>query len=294
MVGPRRGIRTDSRLRTLFGKTIMTNDATEEASNSRGYESHYIPGSKLPKYEDYCPLTKVWGYRQEDGTFLADVGWPVSEQLSIDPNDFVDNPGFLIVHLGHSVEREHTVEKAADALRSSMTSLFAACDIPVNLERIRTSIELSEFMKEYRGRYSNLILIGHGSTDGIRFLDRPNPVQGAELAGMLGYDRHPTDLQILSLCCHSGCKNISSALSQAPGITEVIAPSGAFDLRWAVHFVVGYFLSRFINSSTTENAIKLSCGASRTAVCIWRKGEVEECTPADGGGDNPLSQPPHS
>lgn len=265
----------------------MSPDTPEDPSETPAYEDHYIAGSKLPNYEEYCPLTRVFGYRQEDGTFLADGGlfvdgeWHEGEPISLDPKDFVDNPGFLIVHLGHSVEREHTVEKAAEALHSSMTSLFAACDVPVNLERIRTSIELSEFMKEYRGRYSNLILIGHGSTDGIRFLDKPNPVQGAELAGMLGYDAHPTDLQILSLCCHSGCKNISSSLSQAPGVTEVIAPSGVFDLRWAVHFVAGYFLSRFINDSTTEEAIKLSCGVSRISVCIWRNGAVDECTPAE-------------
>lgn len=244
-------------------------------------EDHYIAGSKIPNYDRYCPITKVWGYRQSDGTFLLNTD--TDEQIRVNPLDFIENPGFLIIHLGDSVEREHTVEKADEALNSSLTSLFAACDIPVDLERIRTSIELSEFMKEYRGNYSNLILIGHGSKDGIRFLDKTKPVQGSELAGFLGYDGHKTDLQIFSLCCHSGCENISSSLSQAPGVTEVIAPSESFDLRWAVHFVVGYFLSRFINDKTTDQAVTSGCVSSGISICIWRNGRVVKCTPDERG-----------
>jgi hypothetical protein len=256
----------------------MTADTSIEDSDfSEFEEEHYIAGSKIPNYDKYCPITKVWGYEQGDGSFLVNTN--TDQQVIVNPLDFIENPGFLIIHLGHSVEREYTVEKAAQALNSSLTSLFAACDIPVHLERIRTSLEFSEFMKVYRGDYSNLILIGHGSKDGIRFLDRQNPTQGSELSGFLGYDQHQNKLQILSLCCHSGCESISKALSLAPGISEVIAPSESFDLRWAVHFVVGYFLSLFINNSTIEGAIRLGSSTSRTSVCIWRNGVVETCIP---------------
>ena len=249
-----------------------------EIDSEHRFESHYISGSKVPGYQGYCPITKIWGCIQPDGTLLdEDMEGGKTSYLS---SDFILNPGFLILYLGHSVEREHTVEKAAQALHSSLTSLFAACDVPVDLERIRTTIELSEFMKSSRCRYSNIIIIGHGSTEGIRFLDKPNPIKGAELAGMLGYDASNNPLQILSLCCHSGCKNISSALSSAPGITEVIAPSSTFDMRWAVHFVVGYFLSMYVNGMTIDDAIQTHCSASRMAVCIWRQGQVVTCNPA--------------
>jgi hypothetical protein len=239
----------------------------------------HIAGSKLPGYEDYCPITLAYVFRQEDGRYRLDDYDDPSGEVFFDESDFIDNPGFLILHLGHAVEREHTVETAARALHSTLTSLFAACNVPVTLERIRTSIEFSEFMKAYRAEYSHLILIGHGSTDGIRFLDKPAPVKGAELAGMLGADSSANNLQILSLCCHSGCEAISKALSVSEGVTEVIAPSEAFDMRWASHFVTGYFLSRYVSNRSSEEAVQDHCRASKMGVCIWRDGKVLLCQP---------------
>lgn len=239
----------------------------------------YVAGSKIPGYGDYCPITQAYVFKQEDGRYKQFGENSPDDDAYFDESDFIDNPGFLIVHLGHSVEREHTVETAAKALHATLSSLFAACNIPVTLERIRTSIEFSEFMKAYRFNYSHLILIGHGSTEGIRFLDKPGPVRGAELAGMLGADNSANSLQILSLCCHSGCEAISKALSQSPGVIEVIAPSEAFDMRWASHFVTGYFLSRYVSNLTSEQSVQDHCQASKMNVCIWKAGEVRVCKP---------------
>ena len=248
-------------------------------------ELRYIAGSRLPGYEGYCPITQAYVFKQKDGKYRWYGDDSPKDDIDLEETDFIGNPGFLIVHLGHSVEREHTVETAAKALHSTLTSLFAACDVPVTLERIRTSIEFSEFMKAYREHYSHLILIGHGSTDGIRFLDKPSPVKGAELAGMLGADSSANSLQILSLCCHSGCEAISKALSLSPGVTEVIAPSEAFDMRWASHFITGYFLSRYVSNHSSERAVRDHCRASKMGVCIWRGGEVLLCKP-DGDGSH--------
>jgi hypothetical protein len=242
-------------------------------------EFRYIAGSRLSGYEGYCPITQVYVCKQKDGKYRWYSDNSPEDEIDFEETDFIDNPGFLIVHLGHSVEREHTVEIAAKALHSTLSSLFAACDVPVMLERIRTSIELSEFMKAYRQQYSHLILIGHGSTDGIRFLDKPAPVKGVELGGMLGADSSTNSLQILSLCCHSGCEAISKALSLTPGVSEVIAPSETFDMRWASHFITGYFLSRYISNNSSEQAVQEHCRASKMSVCIWRSGKVLLCKP---------------
>ena len=244
----------------------------DEELEPMGEEEHYVAGSKLANYEDFCPITKIWGYTQPDGTFLSSSG------DVLPTSDLIPNPGFLIIHLGDSLDKEHTVDSAAEALYSGLFALFSACDVPVDLERIRTATEFSEFMKIRRALYSNLILIGHGSTEGLKFLDKPTRVKGAELAGMMGYDSAKTPLQILSLCCHSGCADISKSLSSSEGVTEVIAPSGYFDLRWAVHFVTGYFLARYINGANSEEALKINCSASKLKTCIWRDGEQTHCT----------------
>lgn len=250
----------------------------EEETFDTGVFRH-IAGSRIPGYEDYCPITLVYVFKDEDGKFRLSEDDDLKGEIRFEESDFVDNPGFLIVHLGHSIEREHTVETAAKALHSTLTSLFAACDVPVTLERIRTSLEFSEFMKAYRAQYSHLILIGHGSTDGIRFLDKSSPIKGSELAGMLGADNSANSLQILSLCCHSGCEAISKPLSLSAGVSEVIAPSEAFDMRWASHFITGYFLSRYISNHTSEQAVQDHCRASKMSVCLWRGGDVLLCKP---------------
>ena len=229
----------------------------------------YVRGSALPGYKGYCPITETFVYRQPDGSYLDG-----SYNAKLSESDFLEPPGFLVVHLG-SIERDYTVETAANALFNSLKSLFAACDIPVDFERIRTTVELSEFMKMYRANYSHLILIGHGSTDGISFLDKPSPIGGSELAGCLGSDQCSKPLQIISLCCHSGCKNLSAALSNADNVTDVIAPNDEFDMRWAVHFVTGFLLYQFIENMTVDDALKNAAKNSGSApMCVWRNAEL--------------------
>lgn len=230
----------------------------------------YVRGSLIPGYDGYCPITYVTAYRQPDGSFVG--GYP--QPATFSQSDLLDRPGFLVVHLG-SIEKDYTVETAASALYNSLQSLFAGCDIPVDFERIRTTVELSEYMKQYRENYSHLILVGHGSTAGISFLDKPNPIAGGELAGCLGSDASEKRLQIVSLCCHSGCANLARALSAAPNITEVLAPNDTFDMRWAIHFVTGYFLYMYINNFDVDQAVRNAARISGNApMCIWRNAEL--------------------
>lgn len=237
-----------------------------------GYLEGYIRGSLLPGYKDYCPLFKVGAQRQDNGLYRVhgddDIELPKSEYLS--------NAGFLIVQLG-MVERDYTLETAAFAIHHSLHSLFSACDAPVDLEKFRTTVELSEFMKIYRCNYSHVILVGHGSSQGIDFLDKRNPVAGSELGGLLGADKHHNPLQLISLCCHSGCEALSSALSTAGVISEVIAPNEEFDLRWSVHFITGFYLYRYVTGlSVDASVVEASKNATGLRMCVWRNGELGE------------------
>jgi hypothetical protein len=234
----------------------------------------YIRGSLLPNYDGYCPITQVYAYAQPDGSYL--VGYP--EAVAVPSNELIYKPGFLLVHLG-SIEKDYTVETAAQALFNSLKSLFAGCNIPVDFDRIRTTVELSEYMKRYRNNYSHVILIGHGQRDGIAFLDKPHPIAGSELAGCLGSDTSNKSIQIVSLCCHSGCANLAKALSRAPDISEVVAPNDTFDIRWAVHFITGFLLYMYINGLEVDAAVREAARISGNApMCIWRQGElVGEC-----------------
>ena len=232
----------------------------------------FIRGSLFKSYQDYCPLVTVDAHPQPNGKWLVDF-WG-GESVEVEETELLDTAGFLIVQLG-SIEQDYTLEVAATAIYQSLHSLFAACDASVEIEKFRTTVEFSEFMKMYRFKYSHVILIGHGSSNGIEFLDKKNPVAGSELGGFLGADEHRNRIQIISLCCHSGCEKLSSALSSATSVTEVIAPHETFDLRWSVHFITGFYLAMYLSGKNVDEAVQQATENNDSLkMCIWRNGAL--------------------
>ena len=233
--------------------------------------SYYAPAHLIESYDFFCPIVEVGIVIQENGEDAILPNWG---EVIVPVNELIQNAGFLVLEIG-SVENELTVETAAKAVYESLSALFSACHDIVDYVRIRTAVELNEFLKLYRCNLSHIIIIGHGGMDGIHFLDRRGPVRGNELAGLFGVDSHTNKIQIISLCCHSGCKENAKALSKGEGITEVIAPDGAFDLRWSVHFVLGYFLSLFLKGKSLEKAVyDAALDTASTPMNIWVDGET--------------------
>ena len=233
----------------------------------------YVRASSVRDYEGFCPVVLREGYFNDSGTFV--------DCYEFQPVDIIPNPGFLVILLG-SVERDSTLEFAAKAVHSSIQSLFVDCGgIPVDLEQIRTFAELKASINKFRNLYSHIVIVGHGSTQGIGFLDRDHPVAGSDLADVFKCFEGCEPLQIISLCCHSGADSIAGGLSKATNVAEVIAPHAAFHLQWAVHFVTGYLLDFFLNGANVDDAVKNSArSASRTPMCVWRNGNLS-CKCAD-------------
>lgn len=232
----------------------------------------HVAAFLLENYDDYCPLVPIYGSFTDNGTkFYTETE---SGYKKFTSNKLIERPGFLVLEIG-SEEEEFTVNAAASAVYGCLESLFTPCGGPVKYERIRTGVELEEYLKRYRENYSHIIIIGHGSKGGIKFLDKASLVGGHGLVGLLGADGSTRPIQIISLCCHSGCDNISEALSKAEGVTEVIAPKSEFDLRWAAHFISGYFLNQFLNGLTIERSV---CDAitdkKATPMTIWKEGRL--------------------
>lgn len=227
--------------------------------NMTSNSDYYVRGSAIPGYDQYCPITPINDYDLTHNDF--------------DEQDLIESPGFLIIHLG-SIEREHTLEAAASALHNSMWSLFSACNIPADLERIRTTIELSKYMEKFCDNYSHIILIGHGTPDGIPFLDKSEPIGGSELSNLLCTNNWNSSKQVISLCCHSGCEKLAQELSESTNIKDVLAPNDVFDMRWAVHFVTGYFLMYTERLSIDDAALQAARNSGGAPICIWRDGRL--------------------
>lgn len=237
-----------------------------------GRDDVYVPGRFKPGYNDFCPIIPAYGYFEADQFHATFFDNGVTEAIAIDAQLALVAPGFLVLELG-DIQADETLSGAANAVATNLLLLFSACNVPVEHVRVRTTIELIEYMKVYRANYSHIILVGHGSTDGLHFLDRKSAVTGIELAGMLGCDNDCRELQIISLCCHSGCSNMAQSLSNAPNVSEVIAPTAVVDLRWAVVFVIGYFLKQLEAAVPIDEAVHSSAGwCDQIPMVIWRNG----------------------
>ena len=237
--------------------------------------SGFVRGNLFPSYDFYCPLIELNGYKQESGKYLVTYG--DDESIELEKSEIIPSFGILIVQLG-GIKKDHTLESAATALFHSLDSLFSACDDSVSFECFRKTVELSEYMKVYRCNFSHIVIIGHGSIDGIQFLDKPRPIAGSELGGLLGSDSHSNTITIISLCCHSGCRKLSSSLSTGAAVSEVIAPSETFDLRWSVHFITGLFLSLYISGDSIDVAVeKANVQVDGGDMCVWRSGSLINC-----------------
>ena len=246
--------------------------------DSRAFVEPWAPAAFLSDYDGYCPIQQVpeLDCDGEELTFLNPFATePSSQEARMPVSRVVDQPGFLVLELG-SIEEDHTRETTAGAIYSSLFSLFSACSPNVHFERIRTGLELSEVMKARGQLWSHIVIVDHGGESGLCLLDQPSSVTGEQLGGMLAGDpSRSRPVQIISLCCHSGCALVSQALSRNDNVTDVVAPDGVFDMRWAVVFVTGYFLKLFQSTDTIEQAVAAAAAwCDELPIVVWRDGEV--------------------
>jgi hypothetical protein len=290
---------------SVADKTRLSTEPVDELIS--GQTLVYVLGRHVPGYREYCPIVPRWGYwRRKTVPGGAAYEYFIDQEQNTFPAPVVlDNPGFLVLQLGDR-EAEHTVDRAAKAIHGSLESLFASCGVRVDFEIRRTPEELAAFMAYARDMYSHIVLIGHGDKDGLKFrsisIDTPNDESEAErrarlsivsaqrVVDLLGCDLGCRDVEILSLCCHSGCDEMGAALSDAKNVSSVIAPAKEVSMQWAAHFVTDYFLRVFVNNEHVDDAVPaavLACSDQSTAtptnyvpMRVWRDGQLI-CDPCE-------------
>jgi hypothetical protein len=245
------------------------------------YVQRWVPSSALKHYGygNLCPIVPVW---REVHQNVADLTEPRRETVTWNGNAIDDNvlldapPGFLILYLA-GIDPDPSVETSALLVRDSMKALFHTCGdaLPIHYEKIRTALEVRLYMDKYRFQYSHVVLIGHGSESGISLLDIEGPVARDEFAKLLGCTTGCRQVEVISFCCHSGCEEMASALSTDASIRSVIAPNGAFDMRWAAVFVQSYLLKTFDEGLSPEQAV--ASIKFDQPMCVWSNGRCHPC-----------------
>jgi len=246
----------------------------------------YVPGYLVKGYDGYCPIMPVDAHINDD-TCEARIDEELkSGKETLPTADLLINPGFLILQLG-DIQYDHTLQMATEAISSDLQTLFAACDVPVTIERIRTKTELKLFMLQHGWNYSHIIFIGHGGPSGLMFLDDVSEVGAMELGALLGLQSRETPAQVISLCCYAGCRELGSQLSSFSGVSDVIAPDGTADLRWASVFVTGLLLKHLSDGLEIERAVRETNEfCTPLPMVLWRDGK---CVSTGSAVDHPLA-----
>ncbi|MCS5523973.1 hypothetical protein NY551_14620 [Curtobacterium flaccumfaciens pv. oortii] len=91
--------------------------------------------------------------------------------------------------------------------------------------KIRTTSELSRIWATYEVATSHVILIGHGSSDSIHFVDEEDPVTGKQFARLLEKAAKTTKPKtFISLSCQTGRHSFASAFSKSDVCRDYMAP----------------------------------------------------------------------
>lgn len=64
-------------------------------------EFRHIAGIRIPSYDRYCPITLAYVLKNDAGEYVLSEDDDPEGKIRFDEAAFIDNPGFLIVHLGH-------------------------------------------------------------------------------------------------------------------------------------------------------------------------------------------------
>jgi hypothetical protein len=114
---------------------------------------------------------------------------------------------------------------------------------------LRSVAELEAVWKRDSPGYRNVVLIGHGATDGIVFgVDRLVTVN--ELSSV--FTTTTRTWSFLSLCCLTGYKDFSKPFSALPACAEFIAPFHSVHGAVASQFLQALFVCRLYRGESPK------------------------------------------
>ncbi len=153
------------------------------------------------------------------------------------------NVGILIVRVGDFQTEDSLLDPLADCLdqffRIMLGQSWFRC------VRLRTRQELQHVWAANHEAYSHVLLIGHGSRDGV--LVGPDGLTGpAELAGLFKAAGCSSKV-FLSLCCETGAASFARPFSESGVCLALIAPLRALHGAIASNLCQSYFTHHFLD-----------------------------------------------
>lgn len=226
-------------------------------------EERWVPARYLEPlgFPQDCPLID-WTGPVVDDTFLLDLGDTIESiplHLTLDRT-----PNILILELG-ALKNEFGVQLATTSIEAQLNAVFALCNGNVHRRRIESLGVLEAFMfrsATFGHHWTHVVIVGHANSEGLCFVDEANPrslepklAGGAELAKALVMEFAPS-FEVISVCCESGCVEVTRELSKQASCAAVVAPIDNFHIADAGPFVNEYFKNRYRRLMAVGDAMR--------------------------------------
>ena len=141
---------------------------------------------------------------------------------------------------------------------------------------VRGEAELRAAWGRYEATRRYIVLIGHGSGEGLAFGAEGDDLPGDEVAALLKPAREEEKKVFVSLACQTGTAPFARSFSQAPHCEALIAPMQSIHAAVAALFCHAFFGAHFLDFRSLKVAFNKSVmtpGAQRGTFRFWRNGE---------------------
>lgn len=218
------------------------------ASNLKAGERVYVPRSRLGIAQEASAFyqTKVLDIKKRSITVSVPGGGTKTIASSLAHRRI----GALVVNIGDYSTESTLLDPLAKSVLQYFRLLLS--DDEVASVKLRSIAELDAIWKKNHKAYSHVVIVGHGSSDGITF-----GVDGLTRAERFENPFGNTGpVNLVSLCCETGYAAFSKPLSQQKAFRCVIAPFHSVHGAVASQFCQTFFSYHLLEGETLAVAFK--------------------------------------
>jgi hypothetical protein len=183
--------------------------------------------------------------------------------------------GLLVIRIGDLKSESGVLDPLAKSIWEFFRLLLP--DDQIHLLRLRTVHELHDFWTKHHGAYSHIVIVGHGTSDYLPFLDaEQGKLSGEAFTSILAGDGVKAK-QIVSLACATGRATFAKPLSDSSVCLNLVAPYQPVHAAAASHFCQTYFTRLLLEGRTSKTSFDGAAAAvvGQSHFRLWQDGRIK-------------------
>ncbi|HOY49842.1 MAG TPA: hypothetical protein PK281_10635 [Flavobacteriales bacterium] len=247
---------------------MSADNAKNAKSKFKINQDAYVASSLLPNPNSFSRSlykTKIVGQNLRKVT----ISLPSGEFTEIASSKVHLNIGLSIIEIGDFSTETTTLDPLTKALLNFSRLLID--DSAVVAVKLRSTTELDLWWTNNGPAYTHVILIGHGSPNGIHFA-----VDGEVYHNRLSqiFEKSNSQAVFISLCCETGCQSFSGEFSKNRFCKAIIAPRETIHAAVASQFSQAMLCWSLVEGKTNKIAFNRAKSTIAGAVnmTMWKNG----------------------